>query len=160
MTSSANPPSTRQSETSIVVEQVVPAPAERLFALLADPARHQDIDGSGMVRAAAGSEPVTATGQTFVMDMRQPGRDYRMENHVTQFELGRLIEWMPARVGAQPVGMRWRWELAPLDDGRTLVVHTYDWSGITDPDVLARITLPRVPAEDLERSVRRLGALA
>ncbi len=151
---------TQQTDTSIVVDEVVDADPARLFELLADPASHQDIDGSGMVRSAPDAQPVTAVGQVFVMDMRQPGRDYQMANHVTAFEPGRLIEWKPARVGSDPVGMIWRWELEPAGEGRTRVIHTYDWSAITDPAILARVTLPRVPASDLERSVQRLAALA
>lgn len=151
---------TTQTETSIVVDDVVDGTPARLFEILADPANHQDIDGSGMVRSATGSSPVTDVGQTFVMDMRIPGRDYQMENHITAFEPGRLIEWKPARVGSEPIGMLWRWELEAVGDDKTRVVHTYDWSAVTDPAVLERVTFPRVPAADLERSVRRLGDLA
>ena len=151
---------TQQTDTSIVVDDVVDAPAARLFELLADPANHQDIDGSGMVRAAAGASAVTAVGDSFVMDMRVPGRDYQMENHITAFEPGRTIEWKPGRPGAAPIGMLWRWELEEVGEGRTRVVHTYDWSAVTDPAVLERVSFPRVPAADLERSVRRLAALA
>jgi hypothetical protein len=32
------------------VERTIPAPADAIFALLADPSRHPDIDGSGSVR--------------------------------------------------------------------------------------------------------------
>ncbi len=32
------------------VERVIPAPAEKIFDLLADPSRHREIDGSGSVR--------------------------------------------------------------------------------------------------------------
>lgn len=151
---------TEQTATSIVVDEIVDATPARLFELLADPANHQDIDGSSMVRAATGSEAVTGVGQTFVMDMHIPGREYQMENHITAFESDRLIEWKPSRVGAEPVGMLWRWELEPVGETQTRVVHTYDWSAVTDPAVLERVTFPRVPAVDLERSVRRLGALA
>jgi uncharacterized protein YndB with AHSA1/START domain len=151
---------TEQTDTSIVIDDVLDATPARLFELLADPANHQDIDGSGMVRAAPGSTPVTEVGQSFVMDMHLPGREYQMENHVTAFEADRLIEWKPARVGSEPVGMLWRWELEAVGEDKTRVVHTYDWSAVTDPAVLERVTFPRVPAADLERSVRRLGTLA
>lgn len=151
---------TEQTDTSIVIDDVLDATPARLFELLADPVNHQDIDGSGMVRAATGSTPVTSVGQTFVMDMHLPGREYQMENHITAFEPDRLIEWKPARVGAEPVGMLWRWELEPVGEDKTRVIHTYDWSAVTDPAVLERVTFPRVPAVDLERSVRRLGSLA
>lgn len=151
---------TEQTATSIVVDVVLDATPARLFALLSDPANHQDIDGSGMVRAAPGSEPVTAAGQTFVMDMHLPGREYQMENHVTAFEADRLIEWKPARAGVEPVGTLWRWELEAVGEDKTRVIHTYDWSAVTDPAYLARVRFPFIPASDLERSARRLAALA
>ena len=45
------------SDDTVSVERVIPAPAEKIFDLLADPARHRDIDGSGTVRdAKSGSE--------------------------------------------------------------------------------------------------------
>ena len=34
------------------VERTIPAPPEAIFALLADPSRHHEIDGSGSVKAA------------------------------------------------------------------------------------------------------------
>lgn len=40
------------------------------------------------------------------------------------------------------------------------MVHTYDWSQVTDPAVLARVCFPRVGGEALEASVTRLAAAA
>ena len=34
----------------VTVDRTIPAPAEAIFELLADPSRHSDIDGSGTVR--------------------------------------------------------------------------------------------------------------
>jgi hypothetical protein len=42
----------------VSVSRVVPAPPERIFALLADPRRDRDLDGSGTVR-----DPVDAPAQ-------------------------------------------------------------------------------------------------
>ncbi|MEY2570761.1 MAG: hypothetical protein QOE63_1111, partial [Acidimicrobiaceae bacterium] len=36
------------------VERVIPSPPEPIFELLANPNRHQEIDGSGSVREAKG----------------------------------------------------------------------------------------------------------
>ena len=36
----------------VSVERFIKAPAERVFALLADPSRHRELDGSGTVREA------------------------------------------------------------------------------------------------------------
>ena len=45
------------SNDVVSVERMIPAPPEKIFDLLADPARHRDIDGSGTVRdAKSGSE--------------------------------------------------------------------------------------------------------
>ena len=57
----------------VMVTRRVAAPAHAIFLLVSDPARHVDMDGSGMLRAAPGSKPLTAVGQTFDIDMdRRP----------------------------------------------------------------------------------------
>ena len=51
----------------------ISSPAHAIFLLVSDPARHVDIDGSGMLQAAPDAGPLTAIGQTFDMDMdRRP----------------------------------------------------------------------------------------
>lgn len=150
-----------QSQHRIAVRATVAASAADLFAVLADPRRHLEIDGSGMLRPGADSRPVTGTGQVFTMEMHYPSLgDYRTENHVVDFQPDRSIAWMTAREGQVPAGVRWSWELEPLDDGRTAVVHTYDWSQVTDPAVLARVSFPRVSGEAMLDTVRRLAQAA
>jgi len=56
--------------------------------------------------------------------------------------------------------VRWGWQLTPLDDAHTQIIHTYDWSRVTDPAVLARVSCPRVSPDQLQASVARLIALA
>src|SRR4051812_19582345 len=80
------------------------------------------------------------------------------ENHVVEFEEGRRIAWRPADPGQPPPGHLWRWELEPLDDDRTLVRHTYDWSELTDPQRLERARA--TTADRLRASVDRLAKLA
>lgn len=146
-----------QSSTSIVVRSTVDVPAGELFAVLADPRRHVEIDGSGMLRRGVDSRPVTAAGQVFTMEMHYPALgDYRTENHVVDFVDGRTIAWMTAREGRPPAGVRWTWELQPVDDGTTTIVHTYDWSQVSDPAVLARVSFPRVSGDAMQDTVRRL----
>lgn len=150
-----------QSSTSIVVRASIDAAAEDLFAVLADPRRQVEIDGSGMLRPGADSHPITGAGQVFTMEMHYPSLgDYRTENHVVDFVAGRSIAWKTAREGRVPAGVRWSWELEPLDDRRTAVVHTYDWSQVTDPAVLARVSFPRVSGEAMQDTVQRLAAAA
>ena len=44
------------------VERVIPAPADKIFDLLVDPARHLDIDGSGTVQRRALRRATTHAG--------------------------------------------------------------------------------------------------
>jgi hypothetical protein len=58
---------------------------------------------------------------------------------------------------AQP-GHLWRWELEPIEDNRTRVTHTYDWTQLKD-----RSRLPRARATTADRlaeSLQRLAQLA
>src|SRR3954471_7570837 len=118
------------SDDTVSVERIIPAPAEKIFDLLADPARHRDIDGSGTVRdAKSGSERLTL-GSTFGMSMKM-GIPYSMVNEVIDFEENRRIAWQtkpPVSWGAKLGGGRiWRYELEPVDGG-TLVRETWDIS--------------------------------
>ena len=80
------------------------------------------------------------------------------ENHIVEFEEGRLIAWRPSEVGAPPPGHLWRWELHPLDDAHTRVTHTYDWSALTDEKRLVRAR--KTSPENLGRSLARLAEIA
>ena len=57
--------------------------------------------------------------------------EYQMDNRVQEYVEGEKIAWAPARVGDQPVGHVWIWELQSAGDG-TVVVHTCDWSGVPE----------------------------
>ena len=111
----------------VTVERFIAAPAEAIFDLLADPARHRDIDGSGTVREAkAGSERL-ALGSRFGMDMKM-GMPYSMESTVIELEPNRRIAWQtrgPGRIGSRVGGRIWRYELEP-GDGGTLVKESWD----------------------------------
>lgn len=107
------------SDYTVSVERVVHAPASAIFELLADPAGHQRIDGSGSVKAARGGSKRLSLGDTFAVSMRI-GLPYVSTNKVIEFEDGRRIAWQ------QTMGRQiWRYELTPTDDG-TLVRETFD----------------------------------
>jgi hypothetical protein len=80
------------------------------------------------------------------------------ENHVVEFEEGRLIAWRPSEVGRRPPGHLWRWELEPIGMARTRVTHTYDWTQLTDKNRLKRAQW--TTADRLLASLDRLAALA
>lgn len=85
----------------VAVSRRVGAPAEEVFAVLADPNRHVGIDGSGMLRFAVGAVPVTQVGDRFVLRMHndEMGED-EMTNHVIEFEPNRRIAWEPVMSAA------------------------------------------------------------
>ena len=108
---------------AVTVERTIPAPAHRLFDVVADPAMHPVIDGSGTVKAVGDGAPNRlAPGVRFGMAMRL-GTPYRIMNTVVEFEEGRLLAW--DHMGRA----RWRYRFEPLDGGRaTRVVESWDYS--------------------------------
>ncbi len=133
----------------------VAAPADRIFELIAEPTNQPRWDGMDNLVEAPEGQRVHAVGDRFTMSTTKGNV---RENHVVEFDEGRLIAWTPAEVGEEPFGHLWRWELEPLDGGRTRVTHTYDWTRLTDETRFprARSTTP----ERLQASVDRLAALA
>lgn len=110
------------------VERLIHAPAEKIFEVLADPARHAEIDGSGTVRAPVDGSRRLKKGDTFGMSMHM-GIGYKMVNEVVEFEDNRQIAWQPRpTIGLlRPLigGRIWRYELTPQDGG-TLVRESWD----------------------------------
>jgi uncharacterized protein YndB with AHSA1/START domain len=106
---------------AVSVQRVIAAPPEKIFDVLADPAQHAVIDGSGTVKQTRGETPARLSlGAKFGMSMKL-GVPYGITNTVVEFEDGRRIAWR--HIG----GHRWRYELEPADGG-TRVRETYDWS--------------------------------
>lgn len=138
------------------VERVVAAPAEAIFALLADPDRHHEFDGSGTVRNASGGSRYLRLGSRFGMSMRA-GVPYSMMNTVIEYEEGRLIAWQtraPGVFGKLIGGRIWRFDLEPRPNG-TLISESWDISeeaALSRPIVrrMARVTR-RNMATTLER---------
>ena len=79
----------------------VQAPAAAIFELIADPARQHEWDGNENLTAAATGQRAHAVGDVFVMTLTT-GAD--RENHIVEFEEGRLIAWLPSEVGKRPPG--------------------------------------------------------
>jgi uncharacterized protein YndB with AHSA1/START domain len=131
------------------------APAATIFELIADPAQQPRWDSNDNLAKAAEGQRVTAVGDVFAMTLTMGSV---RENHVVEFEEGRLIAWRPAEPGATPPGHLWRWELQPLDDGRTHVTHTYDWSALTDEKRFERAR--NTTDASLRRSLERLAQMA
>jgi uncharacterized protein YndB with AHSA1/START domain len=126
-----------------------------LFELIAEPTQQPRWDGNDNLVEAPSGQRVRAVGDRFRMTTTKGNV---RENHVVEFEEGRLIAWKPAEVDGEPFGHLWRWELEPLDGSTTRVTHTYDWSRLTDEGRFARARA--TTADKLQASIDRLAALA
>ena len=104
----------------ISTSRLIPAPAAEIFELLARPARHVLIDGSGSIRGVQPGTPERlSAGAKFGMEM-QIGLPYKILNQVVEFEEGRLISWRHF------AGHVWRYRLDPVDDHTTAVTEEFD----------------------------------
>jgi hypothetical protein len=115
----------------VSVSRRIPARPQEIFAIIADPNRHVEIDGSGMLRGAIDAAPVRGLGDVFAMKMYyQEFGDYEMSNTVVEYQPDRLIAWEPARrdQADESWHYRWRYELVPDEDGGTVVTESFDLS--------------------------------
>lgn len=142
------------------------APAETVFAVLADPTSHQAIDGTGWVRESLDGKPLTETGQIFRMAMYHDnygGMHYEMANRVEVFEPPRAIAWLPGQgdddANIEFGGWIWRYDLEPGGDDRTEVTLTYDWSAVL-PALRNEIEFPPFDRQHLDNSLKHLAGLA
>jgi len=99
----------------------VAAPAAELFAIVADPRRHHELDGSGTVRDNVSAPAKLTAGSRFSTKMRMFGVPYRITSTVTALKPDELIEWR------HPYGHRWRWEFEALSPTSTRVTETFDF---------------------------------
>lgn len=148
-----------ESSDVLTVERVIPAPASKIFDLLADPARHRDIDGSGTVRDAKGGSERLHLGSRFGMSMKL-GIPYSMVSEVVEFEEDRLIAWQtrpPLKLMELFIGGRiWRYELEPVEGG-TRVRESWD---ITHEKVKATVRPMRAKTKKgMERTLERIEEL-
>lgn len=133
----------------------VRAGSDRIFELIADSRRQPEWDGNDNLVEAPEGQRVNAIGDVFTMKLTRGGV---RENHVVEFIEGRLIAWKPADPGRPPAGHLWRWQIDPIDDQHSIVVHTYDWTELDDE---ARLDRARATTKDrLAASLDRLALLA
>jgi hypothetical protein len=130
----------------------VHAPAEEIFAIVADPRRHGELDGSGTVHDTVSGPARLSDGARFSVKMTWYGLPYRITSRVTEFADGRVVEWQ------HPLGHRWRWELAPAGDGVTRVTETFDFSRVSSLKArgLEIYGAPKLNAKGIEATLRKL----
>ncbi len=130
-------------QNPVTVTRRIAAPAEQIFAILADPAQHPLLDGTGMLRPGVETRVISRTGDVFHVAMHNDEMgDYEMANHVVIFEPGRRIAWEPVLSKAtrpedieglgDPAHHLWGYELVPVDAGSTDVTEFFDCSRSPD----------------------------
>jgi hypothetical protein len=134
----------KEESKRIEASRRMEASADQIFEILANPQRHKDFDGSGMLRGSVLDRPISHVGDTFTMKMQRLGDDYLMLNYVVEFEPGRSIFWEPApgdpsraedndpsKVGI-PAGYRWGYILAPDGGDGTVVTEVFDGGPLSE----------------------------
>ena len=139
---------TRSVSRSVLID----APPAAVFALLADPRRHPEFDGSGSVKAHIAGPQQLTKGARFGMRMRL-GIPYTITSEVVEYEQDRLLGWR--HLGHHV----WRYELAPEAAG-TRVTETFDWAPARAPRVVELMGYPAKNAANIDKTLQRLKALA
>jgi uncharacterized protein YndB with AHSA1/START domain len=147
------------TDETVTVERIIPAPPDKIFELLADPARHCEIDGSGTVRNCKGGSQRLTLGSKFGMSMKL-GIPYSMVSTVIEFDEDRRIAWQtwpPYKFSDKLGGGRiWRYELEPVEGG-TRVRETWD---ISQERVKAFVRPARNKTrENMEQTLARIEQL-
>lgn len=148
--------------STVSVERVIKAPPERVFALLADAAKHASFDGSESVNHASQQSVPLSMGSTFAMAMK--GRKetlfipYRTTNTVIEYEPDRRIAWQTFGLGGLVGGRIWRYELLPADGG-TLVRETWDVSRDKQKWMITSGSMPKLTAAGMRATLARIADL-
>ena len=98
---------------------IIDAPAAKIFDLLANPKRHQEIDGSKTIKSNISGPERLSLGAKFGMAMHL-GIDYKIVNTVIEFEENKLIAWR--HLGR----WRWRYEIREINPNQCEVTESFD----------------------------------
>ena len=129
----------------------VTADPQAIFDLLADPAQHASIDGSGTVRASDSAAPERlGLGTKFGMSMKL-GVPYKITNEVVEFDEPSLIAWR--HMG----GHIWRYRLRPVEGG-TEVTEEFDWRPSKSGLAMKLTGAPKRNAKAIEATLDRIAA--
>jgi hypothetical protein len=137
-------------------DRFIAAAPDRIFEVLATPALHSEIDGSGTVRGAQPRGPGRlGPGAKFGMEMNI-AVNYRILNTVTEFEEGRRIAWRHFYEHA------WRYLLEPATDSSgvpgTLVTEQWDARHVRGKFLLRLAGYLGRHPENIDRTLARLDS--
>lgn len=131
----------------------VHASAADVFALVADPHRHGELDGSGTVKDTVKGPERLSNGAKFSVGMKQYGVPYRITSTVIDFvddDNVKAIEWQ------HPLGHTWRWELHENQPGVTTVTEAFRYASAKAPKVLELFKMPQQNARGISSTLNKL----
>jgi hypothetical protein len=132
--------------------RTIAADPQELFDIVANPAMHPVIDGSGSVKAfQAGGPERLAMGAKFGMDMKL-GAPYKITNTVVEFEDGRLLAWRHFN------GHIWRYIFEPVEGG-TRVTEQWDARPVWNKVMLRLSGFPKRNRAGILGTLQRLDEL-
>jgi hypothetical protein len=142
--------STHDSNKKIArVSAVISASQQEIFALLADPAQHATIDGSGSVKSSRDAHPTRLElGTKFGMEMKV-GVPYKITNEVVEFIEGERIAWR--HFG----GHIWRYILV-ADGANTCVTEEFDYAHAKSPFFIKLAGYPDKNRKSMEKTLERM----
>jgi hypothetical protein len=152
---------------TITATITIPAAAEAVFGVLADPTTHAAIDGTGWVRESLDGKSLTGDGQIFRIAMyhdNHPAKNYEMANKVVVFDRPHAIAWQPGQDAAGDGaltfgGWIWRYDIHDVGSAESHVALTYDWSAVP-AELREQIPFPPFDPTHLENSLKHLSDLA
>ncbi len=154
-----NGPGTAAACPPVMISRRIEAEPAVIFAMLADPAQHTDLDGSEMLRGALTDRVVTGVGDVFVLKMHleRLGGAYEMANEVVEYEVNRRITWEPRRhdIDEPAGGHRWGFVLTPDGPAATMVTEIFDCSR-WPAEGRAQIEEGRIWIEAMTKTLERL----
>jgi hypothetical protein len=132
--------------------RVIAASPQRLFDIVADPAMHPVMDGSGSVKALRDDAPSRLElGAKFGMDMNL-GASYKITNTVVEFDEGKQIAWRHFN------GHIWRYIFEPVDGG-TKVTEQWDARKAHNRLGLKLMGFPKRNHDGIVATLKRLDEL-
>jgi len=155
------------SKDTINATITIPASAEAVFGVLADPTTHAAIDGTGWVRESLDGKSLTERDQIFRIAMyhdNHPNKNYEMANKVVVFDRPHAIAWEPGQDAAGDGqlsfgGWIWRYDIHDAGPSEADVTLTYDWSAVP-AEMRQHIQFPPFEPTHLENSLQHLSDLA
>lgn len=136
----------------VTESKVIAADPQRLFDIVANPAMHPVMDGSGSVQATRGDVPARLSkGAKFGMDMKI-GAPYKITNTVVEFDEGKQIAWRHFN------GHVWRYRFEPVDGG-TKVTEQWDARPAHNRVLLRLSGFPARNRKGIQATLQRLGEM-